>query len=159
MSRIALIFSLVVGAFALAACQSSQPEPDDQVSREQHDSSSLAAERTEPRQRREQPAPVDENEQLVAQPDRRLPKLEGELNSDGYGMTMIIDGTSPDAFANSLQLIAADTSSRQFQELNSALQYLQFQSMPPGGLPEFYRRFDGMTAEEVIEMANARSSR
>ena len=159
MSRIALTLSLLMGACALVACQSSQPEPDDQAATEQSQSPVPAAERPEPRQRREPTVRVESTEQVAERPDRMLPKLEGELTTDGYGMTMIIDGSSPDAFANSLELIAADTSSSQFQDLNSALEYLQFKSMPPGGLPEFYRMFDGLTAEEIIQMAGERSSR
>jgi hypothetical protein len=157
MIRTALILSLVLGAIALTGCQSSQPEPDNQASADEYEPAAPAPE--ERRTRREAPAPVDDTPQVAVQPDRQLPQLDGELQSDGYGMTMIIDGSSPDAFANSLELIAADTSSRQYQDLNSALEYLQFKSMPPGGLPEFYRMFDGLTAEEVIEMANARSGR
>lgn len=159
MSRIALILSLLLGACALAACQSSQPEPDDQAANEQSEAAAPVAERQEPRQRRQPTAPVEDTEQVVERPDRMLPNLEGELTTDGYGMTMIIDGSSPDAFANSLQLIAADTSPRQYQDLNSALSYLQVYAMPSGGLPEFYRMFDGLTAEEIIQMANERSSR
>jgi len=159
MSRIASILALTLSSFVLVACQSSQPETSDQASSEQYESPAPDAERQAARPRNQQPAPTVADEQEVVRADRQLPRLEGKLSSDGYGMSMIIDGSSPEAFASSLQLISSDTSTRQYQQLNSALSYLQVYSMPSGGLPEFYQMFDGLTAEEIVAMAKQRSGR
>lgn len=110
---------------------------------------------------RSQPAPTATETQRpsLTDPARQLPRLQGELDSDGYGLNMIIDGSSPDAFLQSLEIIASDSSRQQFQTFQSSLQYLQAYSMDGGNLATFYQTLDGRTAEEVIEMAANRRVR
>jgi hypothetical protein len=87
----------------------------------------------------------------------RLPRLEGAAESDGYGLTMIVDGSSPEAFNESLALIAEDTSQSQYQELESAVRYLRMYSPHGwGGAEALYAALDGMSGEEIIEKANER---
>ena len=90
-------------------------------------------------------------------PAREIPRLEGELGSEGYGMTMIVDGSSPEAFAESLKIIASDTSPEQYQALDSAIRYMKTYSMGSRDLETFYQSLDGMTAEEIIERAHSRN--
>lgn len=95
----------------------------------------------------------------LTDPARQLPQLQGELESPGNGLNMIIDGSSPDAFLQSLEIIASDSSEQQFQTFHSSLQYLQAYSMDGGNLTAFYETLDGRTAEEVIELAANRRAR
>jgi len=84
-------------------------------------------------------------------PARAIPRLEGELREDGYGLSMYIDGSSPEAFARSLEAIAADSSPDQFQRLDSAIRFLRTYTLDARDLTSFYRSLDGLTAEEVID--------
>lgn len=90
-------------------------------------------------------------------PSKKVPRLEGSSEVDGHGLTMIVDGSSPEAFQESLELIANDTSKSQYERLHSALLYLRVYA-PEGwsGLPDLYRSLDGMTGEEIIELASER---
>lgn len=87
-------------------------------------------------------------------PAKKIPKIVGQVQNEGYGLSLIVDGRSPEAFQESLALIASDTSPDQYRELDSALRYLQVYSSDGwAGLPGFYERLDGLTGEEIIERA------
>ena len=112
------------------------------------------------RQRRnpEPPARSDAPRSLT-DPARELPRLTGELEDDGYGPTMIIDGSSPEAFRQSVELIAAESSESQYREFNAALRFLRTYTLGARDLDEFYQTLDGMTPEEVVEMVAERRGR
>ncbi len=112
------------------------------------------------RQRRN-PEPPDRSDEprSLTDPSREIPRLTGELEQDGYGPTMIIDGSSPDSFRQSVELIAADSSEQQYRDFNAALRFLRTYSLGARDLDTFYQTLDGMTPEEVIEMASERRER
>ncbi len=87
-------------------------------------------------------------------PAREIPRLEGQFTDPGMGLANIVDGSSPEAFAQSLELIAAESSAEQYGELDSALRYLRmYSSAAWGGLPGLYQSLDNMTGEEIIAHA------
>ena len=164
------ILLLLIAAGALAACQS-DPEPEAPVD-EQAAAESAPEPQTEPepearrevRRREDRPERPAEPEQSTIDtdgidPSRELPRLEGQLDSDSYGPTMIIDGSSPDAFLQSLELIASESSAQQYGNIDSALRSLETYSMTGRDLAAFYEQFDGLTGEEIIERAQNRRSR
>ena len=163
MSRLALIL-VPVALLALTACQSNEPvEPANDNAATSNSEPREATPAAEPRRserRRPAPEPVAQDQaEPAVDPSREIPRLEGNLQSEGYGMTMIIDGSSPQAFADSLEMIAADSSAEQYRQLDSAIRYLNTYSLGTRNLEDFYRTVDGMTAEEVIEMAQNRNRR
>lgn len=89
----------------------------------------------------------------LTDPARNLPQLRGQLDSPGDGLEMIIDGSSPDAFLQSLEIIAGETSEQQYQTFHSSMLYLRVSSLDRSEMADFYQTLDGRTAEEVIEMA------
>ncbi len=162
MTRIKLTATLLA-ALLLTACQSGEPE---QLPVDEPDQSTVSREpmRSESRAERTPREPTREvlerNSSPAADPARELPSLVGQLDSSGYGMTMMIDGSSPQAFADSLEIIAADTSPEQYQQFDSAVRFLQAYSLGTNNLSDFYRTIDGLTPEEVIEKArNQRGGR
>lgn len=152
-------FAMTALAFSLlAGCQSTEPE---ETAAPEPASTTPAAEQPAPARRsvaEQRPARTEQAQASTADvnPAREIPRLEGELGSEGYGMTMIIDGSSPEAFAESLKMIASDTSPDQYRMLDSAIRYLQTYAMGTRDLESFYQSLDGMTAEEIIERAQSR---
>jgi outer membrane murein-binding lipoprotein Lpp len=153
---------LVAGALLLAGCQSkpennnaSESASAETQTQETVSERRVVRERSEPA--RTEPAPAAT--QSLNDPARRLPQLTGQLQEDGYGLDMLIDGSSPAAFLSSLELIASDTSSSQYQRLNSSLRYLEAYLLGPRNLTEFYQRLDAMTGQEVIELAQQQRQR
>lgn len=102
-------------------------------------------------QREEAPElPRRENED----PGKKIPRIEGEAEQEGYGLTMVVDGSTPQAFQESLELIAMDTTSDQYSQLDSALRFLgTYDQNSWAGLDNLYKSLDGMTGEEIIERA------
>jgi hypothetical protein len=159
MRKQTLALSLLLSALALTACQSTENGSQSESSN-QNGSAENAA-----------PAPANEQRvQRVLTPVERIPAppidaaqdipdLTGELESEGLGLTMIVDGSSPQAFADSLQMIAADTSAEQYQGLEASLQLLEVYTLDASDLESFYRSLDGMTGEEIIELAQRRNRR
>ncbi|MGY6632023.1 MAG: hypothetical protein ACXIUL_13575 [Wenzhouxiangella sp.] len=150
--RTALLITLASGL--LMACRS-EPEPPPEPAAETAPVAQTQP-RREVRQREPEPAaPIRDTATLppLQDPARQLPSLRGELAEDGWGLDNLIDGSSPAAFAQSLELIASDTSERQYQEFNAALRYLQTYSLATRDLPSFYRTLDNLSANEVIERA------
>ena len=92
-------------------------------------------------------------------PARNIPRITGDAEVEGYGLTMIVDGSSPEAFRQSLEIIAEDSTEAQYRQLDSAIRYLRAYS-PAGweGLPSLYGSLDGMTGEEIIEEAERLSA-
>ncbi|MEN1729046.1 MAG: hypothetical protein AAGJ52_11460 [Pseudomonadota bacterium] len=162
MSRQTLL-ALSLCAFALTACQSNEPEPindeppvavPEAPSRAStSDTIDLATE-----SRREIETTSGRPARTV-DPSAEIPRLEGNLTESGYGLTMIIDGSSPQAFADSLEMIASDTSPEQFRQLDSAIRFLQAYSLGVDSLGEFYQSLDGQTPEEIIARVQQRDGR
>lgn len=95
-----------------------------------------------------EPAP-DRNE-------KKVPVLEGQAETEGHGLTMIMDGSSPEAFEESLSLVAQDTSKEQYRKLDQAIRHLEvYSSAGWSGKASLYKSLDGMTAEEIIEKAQS----
>jgi hypothetical protein len=87
-------------------------------------------------------------------PEKKVPRIEGQAQEEGYGLTMVVDGSSPQAFAESLELIAMDTSEKQYRKLDASLRFLAtYDTAAWSGLPNLYKTLDGMTGEEIIERA------
>jgi hypothetical protein len=87
-------------------------------------------------------------------PEKRIPRMQGEASEEGYGLTMVVNGSSPEAFQESLELIAMDTTEAQYREFDAALRFLgTYDTAAWQGLPNLYATLDGMTAEEIIERA------
>lgn len=138
-------------SLGLSGCSRSDDSAQVVVEEASDEASSVLRERRTRAQTATPPPPPTRQ----ADPSVRIPRERGQATREGYGLTFVIDGSSPAAFAESLELIASDSSDEQYQQLDSALRYLQVYS-PDGwqGLPEFYMRLNGMTGEEVIERAN-----
>jgi predicted small lipoprotein YifL len=87
-------------------------------------------------------------------PAKEIPKMSGQAEESGYGLTMVVNGSSPEAFRESLELIAEDATQAQYRQLDSALRFLgTYDPAAWSGLPELYESLDGMTGEEIIERA------
>jgi hypothetical protein len=147
----ATISMAVLMSFALTACNRGGDVDEPAAQQAEEDSSSVLRERRTRAQTAAPPPPPTRQ----ADPSVRIPRVQGQTSGESFGLTLVIDGSSPAAFAESLELIASDTSAEQYRQLDSALRYLQVYS-PDGwqGLPEFYSRLNGMTGEEIIERAN-----
>ena len=147
--NILLTSLLVVSTMTLTGCGGDEPaepaaEPTTQNTAPQR-------ERTI---RRSEPAPEPIPSRRDEDPAKRIPKVTGQVDYEGYGLTLMVDGSSPEAFAESLELIASDSNPNQYRQLDSAIRYLQVYSSDGwSGLPGFYERLNGMTGEEIIERA------
>ncbi|TVQ37643.1 MAG: hypothetical protein EA370_06800 [Wenzhouxiangella sp.] len=155
--RLALILFVSV---ALAACRSGDNEPEAPVEPE---TQTMPTREARTVRQREAPPPVTEVAERPApatgDPSRQLPRFQGELQSEGFGLSLILDGSSPQAFRDSLELAAQESSSEQLRSLHSSLEYLRMHSLGHPDLASFYRSLDGMTGEEIIRMANERRRR
>ena len=154
------ILAIALSSLLLMACRS---EPETPVEPVAETAPPAQTTRTE-REVRQREAPTQREARdtstlpSLMDPARELPRLEGALQEDGWGLEHLIDGSSPQAFMESLELIANDTSARQFQSLDSALRYLQVYSLGHPDLASFYRSLDNLTANEVIERAHRRQA-
>lgn len=147
---------LVAMAFLAAGCQSNQnstsvDEPEEAQAAEESAAEDPRFERRRPP--REQSAPT----RRAAPASPSTDQMEGRLQQDGPGLTFIIDSSSPDALEQSLDLIADETSEQQFRQLRSSIDMLRFYSLQPN--EEFYQSLDGLTGEDVIDMARERRGR
>jgi len=146
-----LLASIVVfSAFTLVGCGGDEPtQPENQ---NQAENTAPSRERTI---RRNEPAPEPPAFSSNEDPAKKIPRTQGQAEYEGYGLTFMVDGSSPEAFAQSLELIASDTNTDQYRQLDSAIRYLQVYSSDGwSGLPGFYERLNGMTGEEIIERAS-----
>jgi len=136
----------------LGAC-SSEPEEPVVTESAQEDQTESVSDRVT-RMRSEAGEAAAAPTQPQGDPERELPRLQGQFAEPGMGMANLVDGTSPQAFAESLQRIAAETSQDQYRELDSSLRYLRmYSSAAWGGLPGLYESLDNMTGEEIIAHA------
>lgn len=84
-----------------------------------------------------------------------VPQVEGQLEEDGTGLEMIIDGSSQAAFNDSLALIAESTSAEQYARLERSIRFINTYDQSVLANAERMREmFDGMTAQEIIDRAN-----
>ena len=139
-------------ACLLAGCQSEPDEPA--VAETATEESSQAVSQRVTRQRSAAGESAAPEPRSQGNPERELPRLEGAFEEDGMGLANLVDGTSPQAFAESLELIASETSAEQYAQLDSALRYLRmYSSAAWGGLPGLYESLDNMSGEEIIDHA------
>ncbi len=148
---------LTLTALFLAACSS---DNDTEAPVEPQVGEETTATETRREVRRADDEPRSEPLPRTDDPARDLPRLTGEAEVDGFGLTMIVDGSSPEAFRQSLEIIAEDSTETQYQELDSAIRYLRAYSPEAWeGLSNLYASLDGMTGEEIIEEAARLSER
>ena len=146
----------IAASLILVGCGSGNDDVDSPVAETGPETTAETETRREVRRRSEtDEAPAARDGDGV----HRLPRLSGSAEEDGYGLTMIVDGSSPAAFDQSLELIAADTSESQYQQLDAAIRYLRMNSPHGwGGAEALYAALDGMSGEEIIEKADQRRS-
>ncbi|MDZ7791007.1 MAG: hypothetical protein U5L08_11055 [Xanthomonadales bacterium] len=147
-------------AFLVIGCGSDEQAPAEetaQPAQEEAAQDERTVRRSEEPAQESQPLPRRDRED----PEKRIPRIEGEATEEGYGLTMVVDGSSPEAFQESLELIAMDTSQEQYRKLDAALRFLgTYDTAAWSGLPNLYKTLDGMTGEEIIERAeNMRDER
>jgi hypothetical protein len=136
----------------LSACGSETEEAMTSESAQDTQSESVSDRVT--RMRSEAGETPEAPEQALGDPARELPRLQGQFAEEGMGLANLVDGTSPQAFAESLQRIASETSREQYRELDSSLRYLRmYSSAAWSGLPGLYESLDNMTGEEIIAHA------
>lgn len=144
---------MLFAAVFLSACQS-EPEEPAVTETAQEDQTEAVSDRVTRTRSSAGEAPAAPN-QLQVDPERELPRLQGQFAEPGMGLANLVDGSSPQAFAESLQRIAAETSQEQYRELDSALRYLRmYSSAAWGGLPGLYESLDSMSGEEIIAHAH-----
>lgn len=156
-------FLLATGlAFVLmsTACSRNEETADTIVEETPATAPAPAPERRVVRQRESEPARVTpevsrDRSQGDHDPSQQIPRFRGELSDRGYGMAMIIDGSSPQAFMNSLELIAAESSDGQMRAFYSALDHYRMYRTAYPDLESFYRSIDGMTGEDLISQIRA----
>jgi hypothetical protein len=160
MSKTRMIIGLTALIFLLVGCRSERPV---ETEAEVPAAETAVTEQQTTRQRRE----LRDRSDVVAEPtadtrrvdtggidpSRTLPRLRGELDEDSYGPEMFIDGSSPEAFLQSLEMIASESSVAQYQQIDGALHYIQTYSFSDGGLPALYRSLDGLSGEDLIRRA------
>lgn len=141
-------------AFLAVGCGSDEQPPAEestQAAQEQPaETDREVVRRSERQQEESQPLPRRDD----VDPEKRIPRMEGEAQEEGYGLTMVVDGSSAEAFQESLELIAMDTSQAQYRQLDSALRFLAtYDTAAWSGLSNLYKTLDGMTGEEIIQRA------
>jgi len=151
MNKINVLLTILLASALLVLTACSNDEPDTEGVESEAQETAPTRERTI---RREEPVaqlpPPSANED----PSKKIPRRTGQTEEEGFGLTLMVDGSSPEAFAESLELIASDSTQEQYRQLDSALRYLQVYSSDGwSGLPGFYERLNGMTGEEIIRRA------
>lgn len=156
------IVFVTLTALLLAACQPGQDvnEPDDvelEATAEVEQAPKPVRRRYQPRER---PDPEPEPEALTSQRELVPGFIEGRLEQPGPGLSLMIDASSKDAFHQSLELVATETSEEQYVSLASAIRMLEAYDLeasanPDGLLPVI----DGLTGDEIIERAHSMRSR
>lgn len=149
-----LILSLAFASLLLAGCGSDN-EPEAVEEPESTEEEALQTSR-EIRRQSEQSQETVEPRATTDNSERQIPRRHGKLEDEdsAYGLTMLVDGTSPQAFQDSLDMIAGETTSQQYEQLDSALRYLSTYAPEAwSGMPTLYKSLDGMTGEEIIEKA------
>lgn len=105
---------------------------------------------------RQQPGATDSGSTIAGQDDFRvMPKIDGSLKEDGMGLETIIDASSKQAYADSLQWISEDVSQDQFNRLESSIRYIHmYDSSVLGDESKLLTLVDGKTGTEIIEHAS-----
>ena len=143
---------LSVAFLAIGCGSDEQPATETQTQASQEQPAENEREVVRQSERREAPEPLPRRDEV--DPEKKIPRVEGEAEEAGYGLTMVVDGSSPEAFQESLELIAMDTTAAQYSQLDSALRFLAtYDTAAWQGLPNLYKTLDGMTGEEIIERA------
>lgn len=157
MKKLAFILGI---AFLVGGCGQDDPPESDasaQAAAEQTQSNRNVVRRSERQDRSALMSERDTSRSSASGDDasRRIPKLEGEAGEgEGFGLTIPVDGSSPEAFRDSLEMIAADSSKEEFNNLDSALRYLStYDTAAWQGLSNLYLTLDGMSGEEIIKRA------
>ena len=84
-----------------------------------------------------------------------VPEVDGELEAEGEGLQLILDGTSDAAFRDTMSQVASGSSKAQYDELEQAIRFLVAYDPAVLGSPQRLRDLvDGMTGEEVIARAD-----
>ena len=153
-ARFTAIGLAIISLSILSAC-SSEPEPEETV-----ETAVEAAPRQAPAQRPRSTSRAVQPEPTMNSSSRNkfryVPEVEGQLDSDGPGLLMVIDGSSTEAFKDSLAVVAADSSSEQYRQLERAIRFLNDYDPRFMGDDSLMRAgLDGMTGEEIIEFADA----
>ncbi|MBY6205477.1 hypothetical protein [Halomonas denitrificans] len=158
----AMVIALSAASFGLAGCGS---EPDNEPvaeSEPQVEAAPRPLPSADRRSDRSSGPPVrmatgPERQSLPNAADARyqvVPKVEGQLDSEGEGLETILDATSDAAFRQSLNDVAASTSAEQYGELEQAIRFLLAYDPAVLGSSEQLRDLvDGMTGAEVIARA------
>lgn len=142
---------MICAAMLLSGCQSDQ---DQAPATETTEPEAAAVSERVTRQRAAPGEATAPTPRPQGDPSREIPRLQGQFAEPGMGLANIVDGSSPEAFAQSLALIASETSTEQYAELDSALRFLRmYSSAAWGGLPGLYQSLDNMTGEEIIQHA------
>ncbi|MCC5866035.1 MAG: hypothetical protein JJU31_13010 [Wenzhouxiangella sp.] len=149
---------MILALALLAGCQSKPNAENEQTAATEQATEQPARER-QVRQRGEVAAPASEPARTQSprrsiDPRTELPRLTGELRENGYGLDMFIDGSSPDNFLQSIELIAAETSQEQYQRFQRAIDILHQNQMNFRDLEGLYRQMDGKSAQDIIDEAN-----
>lgn len=141
--------AIIVAAALLTAC-SNDPESTAQ-SEQAPESGELSVNRTAPD--RSAPEPQTARSEDRDQPLISAPRVRGQAESeDGGGMEMIIYAADRREYQESLQLIAEQTTDRQFQQLDAALRYLMIND--PSIMNNERRLFEfinGKTGAEIMQ--------
>lgn len=139
---------MVVAAVAMLGCS----EDSATGSAEESAASSPQVTQRETPSRRTPAEPVStpaENEDF-----RVMPSLSGSLDEDGMGLDIMIDASTKQAYADSLEWISQDASKEQFSRLENAIRYMHmYDSSVLGRESALLATLDGMTGHEVIARA------
>ncbi len=145
-----LIFALALAL--MTGCQSSQNASTPRAEAEPE--AVAEAEPAPPARERERRSPAQVT-LAPENPETQVPNLRGIAEEESYGLTLMVDGTSPEAFQRSLEMIAEETTTEQYDRLNTAIQFLGiYDPVAWSGLPALYADLDGLTGEDIIERAN-----
>lgn len=163
MSRLVII---AIAGLWLVACQSDRGTGEAEVAELEQapvveEEQREVRRRYQPRERPERERARDTEPVPLEGEQRLTPRFtEGRLNRDGPGLSLMIDASSVDAFHQSLELIASETSQAQYRHLRSAVEMLEFYDFDAGSGPDgVLQTIDGMTGEQIIERARQIRSR
>lgn len=81
---------------------------------------------------------------------RLAPDINAGRTEEGPGLTFMIDGSSVQAYNESMELIASETSQLQYDNLTEAIALLRMMTLSAKTTEEFFKTLDGMTGEEII---------
>lgn len=146
-----MLFTALALVLAIAACGSDEPEPQPTEEVAETDQATVTE-----RQRRSESVAESRPSSLDEPVDERpVPRLRGEIEEgEGYGMTILVDASSPEAFRESLRMIAQDSTDAEYQVLDSSIRFIRLYSPRVMNDPDRLRELlHEQTGEEIIEMA------